>query len=121
MVAAYGRKPFLLAVCLAIFLFGTAFTLATSMWFLLVGNTVEGIFAVGFSTGQAFMADVTTDANGEATPNRAVSMAAYYGVTQGATAVVGTLLALVAMQGLGWSAQETFQIIVILAIMEVPI
>ena len=44
---------------------------------------MQGVFAVGFSAGQAYMTDITTDAAGGATDNRAVSMAAYYGVSQG--------------------------------------
>jgi predicted MFS family arabinose efflux permease len=51
---------------------------------------------------------------------RAVSMAAYYGVTQGLTSVVGVLAALIAMEVFGWSAQQTFWLIVGCALVEVP-
>lgn len=117
---AHGRKPFLLIACIAIFLFGLLFATADSSMALLVANTLNGIFAVGYSTGQAYLADVTTNANGEATENRAVTMAAYYGITQGLTAVCGTLAALVLMKVFDWSAKQTFWVIAVLAILEVP-
>ena len=116
----HGRKPFLLVACMAILLYGLFFAMANSMYLILFGYTLEGIFAVGFSSGQAYMADITTTSAGKATPNRAVSMAAYYGVTQGLTSVVGVLAALIAMEGFGWSAQQTFWLIVGCALVEVP-
>ena len=116
----HGRKPFLLVACCAIFFYGLFFALSTNMWLLLFGYTMEGIFAVGYSSGQAYMTDITTDSNGLATPNRAVSIAAYISVTQGATSLLGTLTALVMMEALGITPQDTMLAIVALAVVEVP-
>jgi MFS family permease len=116
----HGRKPFLLVACCAIFFYGLFFALSTNMWLLLFGYTLEGIFAVGFSSGQAYITDITTDSNGVATPNRAVSIAAYISVTQGATNLMGTLTALVMMEAFGITPQNTMLTIVALAVIEVP-
>lgn len=116
----YGRKPFLLVACCAIFFYGLFFALSTNMWLLLFGYTLEGIFAVGFSSGQAYITDITTDSTGQATSNRAVSIAAYISVTQGATNLIGTLTALVMMEALGVTPQNTMLAIVALAVIEVP-
>ena len=116
----YGRKPFLLVACFAIFFYGLFFALSTNMWLLLFGYTLEGIFAVGFSSGQAYITDITTGSDGMATSNRAVSIAAYGSLTQGATSLTGTLTALVMMDVLGITPQNTMLAIVALAVFEAP-
>ncbi len=59
----YGRRPVLLA---SLFAFGVDFLLtglATSMVWLFIGRAFAGVFGASFATANAYVGDISTDAN----------------------------------------------------------
>jgi MFS transporter, DHA1 family, tetracycline resistance protein len=55
----FGRRPVILISCVGLALDYILMALAPSLWWLFVGRVISGITAASFSTGFAYIADVT--------------------------------------------------------------
>jgi len=82
---AHGRKPYLLMGMLALMAYAIIFATARSISALLIGFTLEGTFATGWTIGQAYLSDASSP------DKRAVNYATYYGITQGTALGVGVV------------------------------
>ena len=81
----YGRRPVILISCLGLGLDYILMALAPSLWWLFVGRLISGITAASFSTGFAYVADVTP-------PEQRAARFGMLGVAFGAGFILGPAL-----------------------------
>ncbi len=81
----YGRRPVILISCLGLGLDYILMALAPSLWWLFAGRVISGITAASFSTGFAYVADVTP-------PEQRAARFGLLGVAFGAGFILGPAL-----------------------------
>ena len=81
----YGRRPVILISCLGLALDYILMALAPSLWWLFAGRVISGITAASFSTGFAYVADVTP-------PEQRAARFGMLGVAFGAGFILGPAL-----------------------------
>jgi len=81
----FGRRPVILISCLGLALDYILMALAPSLWWLFIGRVISGITAASFSTGFAYVADVTP-------PEQRAARFGMLGVAFGAGFILGPAL-----------------------------
>jgi len=81
----FGRRPVILISCLGLGLDYILMALAPSLWWLFAGRVISGVTAASFSTGFAYVADVTP-------PEQRAARFGLLGVAFGAGFILGPAL-----------------------------